>query len=236
MSSFFGKLNLFGNAAPLKTPEEQAKEWKKALKKQERSVERDINKIQAAEKTAMKECKKLATKGQDKAAKLLAREVVNTRKAITRLHASKTQINSVCMNLQMSIGMLKMQGVLSKSAEIMGSMNKLMNVPELTSTMKDMAKEMMRAGLIDEMMEETMAMAEPDELEMEADAEVNKIFAELTSQILTPGTTALTGKPVVAAPTAAQQAEASQEKESAEVAMDEEELKAIQARLQGLEA
>jgi len=235
MSSIFSRLNLFGNAEPLKTPEEQAKEWKKALKKQERSLERDINKIQAAEKTAMKECKKLATKGQEKAAKLLAREVVNTRKAITRLHASKTHINSVCMNLQMSIGMLKMQGVLGKSAEIMGAMNKLMNVPELTDTMKEMAKEMMKAGLIDEMVEETMAMAEPDELEMEADAEVNKIFAELTSQILTPGTTALTGKPVVAAPTAAQQAAAaSQEKESAEAAMDEDELKAIQARLQSL--
>ena len=234
MSSFFGKLNLFGNAVPQKTPEEQAKEWKKTLKKQERSLERDISKIQAAEKTAMKECKKLATKGQEKAAKMLAREVVNTRKAITRLHASKAQINSVCMNLQMSIGMLKMQGVLGKSAEIMGSMNKLMNMPELASTMKDMAKEMMRAGLIDEMMEETMAMADPDELEMEADAEVNKIFAELTSQILTPGTTALTDKPVIVAPTAAQQAESSQEKESVEEAMDEEELKAIQARLQSL--
>jgi charged multivesicular body protein 3 len=235
MSGIFSKLNLFGKVEPVKTPEEQAKEWKKELKKQERGLERDITKIQTAEKNAMKECKKLAKSGQEKAAKLLAKEVVQTRRAVTRLHASKAHINSVCMNLQMNMSMLKVQGVMGKSTEIMSAMNQLVNIPELSATMQEMAKEMMRAGIIDEVMQESMAMAEPDGLELEADAEINKIYAELTAQVLTPGTTALTDKPTIATPTAAvKQANVEQEKEAADAGMNEEELKAIEARLKAL--
>lgn len=40
--------------------------------------------------------------------------------------------------------MIKMKGCIEKSAEIMGSMNKLVNVKEISETMRDMAREMER--------------------------------------------------------------------------------------------
>lgn len=44
------------------------------------------------------------------------------------------------------IAMIKMKGCIEKSAEIMGSMNKLVNVKEISETMRDMAREMERVS------------------------------------------------------------------------------------------
>ena len=55
----------------------------------------------------MKECKKLSSKGHPEAARHLAKQVVSTRKAVTRLYTSKAQLNSIEDNLQIQISMLK---------------------------------------------------------------------------------------------------------------------------------
>jgi charged multivesicular body protein 3 len=51
--------------------------------------------------------------------------------------------------------MIKMQGCISKSTEIMSSMNQLMNIPEMSATMMSMQREMERAGLVEEIFNET---------------------------------------------------------------------------------
>ena len=90
---------------------------------------------------------------------------MNTRKTVDRMYTAKAQLGSVSTNLQVSMSMLKMQGVLGKSTEIMHSMNQLMNVKEMSVTMGDMAREMERAGLIDEIISETMESMEPEGLD-----------------------------------------------------------------------
>jgi charged multivesicular body protein 3 len=231
-------LNLFGDAKPRLTPEEQAKNWKKALNKEIRSIDRGIGKLATAEKTAIKECKKLAKDGQPQAAKLLAKEVVGIRRARDRMHASKAQINSVVMSLQMSLANLKVQGCLSKSTEIMHAMGSLVKLPELQESMMDMAREMEKAGLVDEIIQDTFEMAEPD-IDVEADAEVGKIMQEITSGIFTKDADVATGKPIMkekeGQPSSVFNADAAAEKEGEEEAgLDEEEMAAIQSRLQTL--
>jgi len=239
MSGFFSGLNLFGSAPKQQTSEEMAKEWKKTLRKEARRVDSDIRKMEFEEKKAMKECKKLSSKGHTEAAKHLVKQVVSTRKAVTRMYSSKAQLNSVVDNLQISMSMMKMQGVLGKSAHVMKEMNNLRNLPEMASTMTEMSREMLKAGLIEEQMEDAMAMMEPDELEDETDAEVNKIMAELTSQTLS-GTAALTGKPVVPGAAAQKTAadasagRAGEEEVEQEPLMDPAELNRIQAKLDTL--
>ena len=235
MAGIFSGLNLFGSAPKQQTPEEMAQEWKKTLRKEARRVDSDIRKMEFEEKKAMKECKKLSSKGHNEAAKHLVKQVVNTRKAVTRMYSSKAQLNSVVDNLQISMSMMKMQGVLGKSAHVMKEMNNLRNLPEMASTMTEMSREMMKAGLIEEQMEDAFAMMEPDELEDETDAEVNKIMAELTSQTLS-GTAALTGKVVVPGAAAAQKvaAEKAEEEVEQEPLMDPAELNRIQAKLDTL--
>eukprot|EP01035_Chromulina_nebulosa_P034209 gene34209-45879_t len=138
--------NSKGNGDPI----ELAKEWKRNLQKEVRTLDRDIANIRRQEDKAMKECRALVKANRASAAKILAKEVANTRKTIMRMHVAKAQLNSVSMTLQTSIAMLKMQGCLSKSTEIMTAMNKLVNVKEIRETMQTMAREMEKSGLVDE--------------------------------------------------------------------------------------
>ena len=223
---------LFG--APKKDPAELAKEWKRNLQKEARSLDRDIVNLGRAEQTALKECKKLAKSGNIKAAKMLAKEVVNTRHAVTRMHTAKAHLNSVGMSLQTTASTLKMQGVISKSSEIMKAMNQLVKLPELQESMTAMSREMMRAGLIEEMISDTMDAMDSEGLEGEADKEVDKIITELTAGILGEASAAPTAK-IAAGATATSAAAATVDVEaliSAEA--EEQELKAMQQRLQSL--
>lgn len=233
--SFFG-LNLFGDAPKQESTEDMAKGWKKTLKKEARRIDSDIRKLENEDKKAMKECKKLSSKGHPEAARHLAKQVVSTRKAVTRLYTSKAQLNSIEDNLQIQISMLKMQNILGTSAEIMHAMNDLCKLPEMKNTMSDMQKEMLKAGLIETIMTDAMDMMEPDELEDEANAEVDKLMAELTSETLTADTAASTSKPIVTSKpvTAGNNTKLPGEEQDNGTIMDENELTKIQARLDAL--
>lgn len=58
----------------------------------------------------------------------------------------------------------------------MQAMQALVRLPEVAATMQELSKEMMRAGIIEEMLDETMSSVE-DEEEMEeaAQSEVDKV-------------------------------------------------------------
>lgn len=54
-------------------------------------------------------------------------------------------------------------------------MQQLVKLPELAKTMQDMSREMMKAGIIEEMLEDTMETLEPEDMEEEAEDEVEKV-------------------------------------------------------------
>ncbi|KAH9284116.1 Charged multivesicular body protein 3 [Echinococcus granulosus] len=62
-------------------------------------------------------------------------------------------------------------------------MSKLVKLPELRTTMCNLSKEMMKLGLMNEMVEESVesALDQPKEMEEMAQAEVDKILFELTN-------------------------------------------------------
>ena len=71
---------------------------------------------------------------------------------------------------------------MQKSAEVMKTMQQLVRLPEIQKTMMEMSREMMKAGIIEEMLEDTMeTVTESDEMEEEAQEEVDKILFELTA-------------------------------------------------------
>ncbi len=82
---------------------ELGKEWKRNLQKEARKIDRDILNIKRQEDRAMKECQKLAKANQLSAAKILAKEIVRTRKTTERMYTTKAQLNSVANNLQTSM-------------------------------------------------------------------------------------------------------------------------------------
>jgi len=66
----------------------------------------------------------------------------------------------------------------------MAMMNRLVRLPQLNQVMMTMAREMEKAGLIEEIMSD--AMGDDDEIADAADEEVEKVLDEITSGLKNP--------------------------------------------------
>ncbi|CAK9787235.1 unnamed protein product [Cutaneotrichosporon oleaginosum] len=162
------------------TPDERVREWRRKLRQNQREVDREIanHRLHQLDRATLKsrtELKTLAKKNDVKSARILAKEIVRANKQRDRLHSTKARINSVDMQLQHQLAMVKVTGAFQKSTEIMKATNQLVKLPQLSATMREMSMEMMK-----EMMEETMDGLDDEELEEEADEEVEKVLFELT--------------------------------------------------------
>jgi charged multivesicular body protein 3 len=93
---------------------------------------------------------------------------------------AKTQINSAIMGMQHQLATMRMAGSMQSSNEVMQAMQKLVKLPEIMQTMRELSREMTKAGIITEMIEETMESLEPEELEEQAAKEVDKVLWEVT--------------------------------------------------------
>jgi len=169
------KTFLFGKQL---TPDELVKKWKRELNAQRRELDRGIRNITREETKIKREIRLAAKRGDMSNARILAKEIVRSNKAKERMSISKAQINSVTMHLQQNLATFKMAGCIKKSTEIMSLMNSMFRLPEMQKTMMTMAKEMEKAGLIDEIVEETMDITDEIE-EDEVNEEVNKVITEL---------------------------------------------------------
>ena len=112
--------------------------------------------------------------------KTFARELVRIRKQSARLNTSRAQLQSVQMQVNEAFSVRKIQGSLKKSTGIMKDVNTLVRLPELSGTMHQLSAELVRAGIIEEMVDD--AITDPqmlEEEEDEADAEVDKILQEV---------------------------------------------------------
>mmetsp|Transcript_29207 Transcript_29207/g.38420 ORF Transcript_29207/g.38420 Transcript_29207/m.38420 type:complete len:228 (+) Transcript_29207:47-730(+) len=194
MSKILEKIGLKQKPDPI----EQAKEWKKSVRKESRGLERQIREIERTEKKVEKEIKQLAKQNQIPGVKVLAKNLVEARRAKDRLYSGRAQLNSLGMQIQNSIAMMKVAGAIETSADVMHSVNGVLSIPELRANMMDMAREMERAGLIEEILEDTFDIVEGDGLAEEADLEVEKVIAELTEERLSEAEDAPTALPAPA--------------------------------------
>ena len=118
------------------------------------------------------------------ACRILAKELVSSRKAVARINNGKAQLNSIQLSLTHQLANARVAGTLQKSTEVISSINSLVKFTEISATMQELSREMMRAGIIDEMMEETMdevMRVDEDDMEEQAAAEVDKVLFELTA-------------------------------------------------------
>ncbi|CAI2331382.1 unnamed protein product [Caenorhabditis sp. 36 PRJEB53466] len=158
-------MGLFGKK---KDPKEEVRELQRKMRQEMRALERQITAIAREEQKVTKEIKASAKKGDKEVCLILAKSLVQSRKAINKIHMSKAQINSVIMCMQEQLATMRMAGSLQKSTEVMKSMQQLVKVPEIMKTMREMSSEMMKLGIIEEMIEETLESVEAPDLEEKA--------------------------------------------------------------------
>ena len=107
--------------------------------------------IQREEKKVEKSIKDCAKRNDVRSMKLLAKEAISSRRTTARLYQNKAQMNSVSMMLSEQLATIKAVGHLTKSTEVLKCMNSLVKNKQICETMREMSKEMMKSGLIEEM-------------------------------------------------------------------------------------
>lgn len=164
------------------SPQEQVRQWQQSIRKEVRQLDRQISSIAQAETKTKSQIRSLAKKGDVSSCKFLAKEMLRARKSRNRLETSKATMSSLSMQLGEQLATIKITGALQKSTLIMKEVNTLVKLPELTATMGRLQLEMTKAGIMEEMFSETLDLEVLDDVEEEADEEVNKILSEVTGE------------------------------------------------------
>ncbi|KAI3461384.1 hypothetical protein Pfo_018047 [Paulownia fortunei] len=208
---------------PKPNPQQLLRDWQRRLRQECRNIERQIRDIQREEKNVQKSIKEAAKRNDMGSAKALAKELVRSRKTVNRLYENKAQLNSISMHLGESVAIARTVGHLSKSAEVMKLVNNLMKAPEVAVTMQEFSKEMTKAGVIEEMMNDAVDNAlDSEDIEEETEEEVDKVL------------TAIAGETAAQLPEAIRKEKLKQpatSEDAEENIDDEEELEEIRARL-----
>ncbi|KAF9823660.1 hypothetical protein SFRURICE_019167 [Spodoptera frugiperda] len=160
-------MGLFGKS-PERNPKEMVNEWSHKIRKEGYNLDRQIRSIQREEDKIKRSLKEAAAKNDKQVCTILAKEIIRSRKAISKIYTTKAHLNSVQMQMKNQLATLRVAGSLQRSTEI-------------AATMQEMSKEMMKAGIIEEMLDETMSgMEDEEEMEEAAQSEVDKVLWELT--------------------------------------------------------
>jgi len=78
---------------------------------------------------------------------------------------------------------MKMSESLKKSTEVMAAMNRAINLPSINKTVMTMAREMEKMGFIEEIITEGVESIDGEEVEQDAEEEINKVLDEITKSI-----------------------------------------------------
>lgn len=204
------------------------------IRQNTRKLDRDILALKAAESKAKSLILSSSKRAQrnpsqatqaNKEIRIFARELIRTRKQHNRLVTSKAQLQSVSMQVTEAFAVRKIEGSIRSSVGIMKDVNSLVRLPELMGTMRELSQELVKAGIIEEMVGDSM----PDELEEEdeeAEGEVDKVLGEiLTDRMGKAGKT-----PTMPEPAKEQVAE-EEDEEDAEAMLDQ-----MRGRLEALKS
>uniref|UniRef100_A0A2M4AKR4 Putative vacuolar sorting protein vps24 n=1 Tax=Anopheles triannulatus TaxID=58253 RepID=A0A2M4AKR4_9DIPT len=218
-------MGLFGKSSE-RNPKDMVQEWSSKLRKESFALDRQIRSIQREEDKIKRTLKEAAKKNDKEVCTILAKELIRSRKAVNKIYTSKAHINSVQLQMKNQLATIRVAGSLSKSTEVMQAMQALVRLPEVAATMREMSKEMMKAGIIEEMIDETMeSLEDVEEMEQEAQKEIDNVLWEITAGKLGEAPATPQANPNKEEPTTSQVAEEED---------DEEDMKEMQSRLEAL--
>ncbi|CAG9764795.1 unnamed protein product [Ceutorhynchus assimilis] len=173
-------MGLFGKS-PQRNPKDMVTEWNHKLRKEGYQLDRQITAIKREEEKVKRSLKEAAKKDDKDTCTILAKEILRARKAVNKIYTSKAHLNSVMLQMKNQLATLRVAGSLQKSTEVMQAMQSLIRIPEVAHTMQEMSKEMMKAGIIEEMLDETFEdIEDTEEMEEAAQSEVDKVLFEIT--------------------------------------------------------
>ena len=187
-----------------------------------RKLDRDIQQLKGLEaktKSYILQASKRAQRNPSQAkqaaqeTRIFARELIRARKQNARLATSKAQLNSVHMQVNEAFAVRKIEGSIRVSTGIMKDVNTLVRLPELTGTMRELSRELVKAGIVEEMVGDSLPEGEEvfEGEDEEVETEVDKVLSEVLKDRLPPAQQKLDEDAVVEQEAAAEEEEADQQ-------------------------
>ncbi|CAL2034394.1 hypothetical protein CAEBREN_01727 [Caenorhabditis brenneri] len=172
---------LFGRR---KTPAELLRQNQRALQKAIRELDRERQRMEAQEKKIIADIKAMAKKNQMDSVKVMAKDLVRTRRYVKKFIVMKANIQAVSLKVQTLKSQDAMASAMKGVTKAMQSMNRQLNLPQIQKIMMEFEKQ----SEIMDMKEEVMGDAIDDALgdagdEEETDQIVNQVLDELGIQM-----------------------------------------------------
>jgi charged multivesicular body protein 2B len=169
--------SLFGKKKDLK---EEMRDQNKVLRSAQRDIDRDKVQMEREKKRIELEIKKAAKEGNKQACTVLAKQLINMRKAENRQVQASSRIAGVKTQTQVMASNVKMAEAMKKTTDTMVNMNKLQDPMKTAQIMKEFQAQNMKMEMSDEMINDTLdGVLEGSDDEAEGDAIVNKVLDEI---------------------------------------------------------
>lgn len=175
MSWIFGKK---------KTPQEMLRKSQRALSKATRDIDRERTSMESQEKKIIMDIKKMAKQGQMDAVRILAKDLVRTRRYVKKFILMRANIQGVSLKIQTLKSNDAMAQAMKGVTKAMTTMNKQMKLPQIQQIMREFEKQSEMMDMKEEMMNDAVddAMGDEDD-EDESDAIVTQVLDELGLQM-----------------------------------------------------
>jgi charged multivesicular body protein 2A len=162
------------------TSKEILRKQKRALNRAIRDLDRERIKLEQQEKQLIVNIKNTAKKNQVNACKIMAKDLVRTRRYIQKFYEMKTQLQAVSLRIQTLQSNQTMTEAMKGVSSAMKTMNKQINLPQINKIMMNFEKESELMDIKEEMMNDAIdnVMEEEDD-EEESENIVNQIFDEI---------------------------------------------------------
>jgi len=156
----------------------------RALNKAMRDLDRERTKMEGQEKKLIADIKKMAKDNQMDAVKIMAKDLVRTRRYVKKFILMKANIQAVSLKVQTLRSQNAMAMAMKGVTRALQSMNKQMNLPQIQRIMADFEKQSEIMDMKEEMMNDAIDDVMGDEEdEEESDAVVTQVLDELGVQL-----------------------------------------------------
>jgi len=168
---------LFGRSV---TPAERLRQHQRTLAKAQRELDRERGKLEQGEKKLAADIKRSAKSGQMNACKVMAKDLIRTRRYIHKFYQIRTQLQAVGLRIQTLRSNQQMAEAMRGAIRAMGAMNRGLKLPTIQRIMNDFERESSMMDMKEEIMSETIDdVMDEEEDEEEGDKVLKEVLDEL---------------------------------------------------------
>lgn len=162
------------------TPRELSRQVKRDTNRGKRDIDREIRALDQQEKQIIAEIKASAKKNNDKATRVLAKQLVQLRSTRDKMYGTRATVAAVGMQASSMAAQAGSMAAVGNVAKALGSVNAQMDAAGTMKTMQNFSRQMEIMNVKEEMLDDALCDAfDGDEVEEEADSIVAQTLAEI---------------------------------------------------------